>query len=263
MKNNSPQNFICEFAAETVDFIYGEMSDGRQNAFQIHLNRCDECAAEVSEFSGIKFSIQDWKATEFDRIATPKFEIPYETKIQIAAGEPISFFDSIKNYLRFSPILTSAAAFTILAFLIGSAVFVLQNNREQTIVENIPATDFSPTPKAVRNPPETETSANTEKEKSGKDENETNSPVIEKKVDGRFDDSVSVKTKETVPVERKSSAVKSSEKKSAPPANSAKDIRVQKAVRATKKPRLNDLPDDEDDDSLRLSDMFAELDTKE
>ncbi len=78
MKNDSPKNFNCEFAAETLDFLYGEMNGERKNAFQTHLHNCSDCADEIEDFSGIRFSIQDWKAAEFDNLATPKILIPYD-----------------------------------------------------------------------------------------------------------------------------------------------------------------------------------------
>ena len=77
MKNDSPQNFNCEFAPEIVDFVYGEMNAERKNVFDVHLNKCSNCADEIAEFSGIRFSIQDWKAAEFDNLATPEIKIPY------------------------------------------------------------------------------------------------------------------------------------------------------------------------------------------
>ena len=35
-----------------------------------------------------------------------------------------------------------------------------------------------------------------------------------------------------------------------------------KSSNTKKKPRLNELPEEKEDDSLRLADLFAELDTK-
>lgn len=263
MKNNSPQNFNCEFAPETIDFIYGEMSGERKNAFQVHLKNCEDCADEIRGFSDIKFSIQDWKTSEFDKIPTPEFEIPYQKINQIViANEKISFFDSVKNYFRFSPVLSGAAAFAVLALLIGSGVFLLQNERESTIAENIPASDLSPTPSVVRG------SVNSENENSkpksvetNKPENENPSPVLADGKDKNTGKTVPSKAINKTVGDEKNQTVKTTEKKSAPIGNinNGKD---QKAVQTTKKPRLNDLPDDEEDNSLRLSDMFAELDTK-
>jgi hypothetical protein len=78
MKNDSPKNFNCEFAPEIIDFLYGELNGESKNAFQTHLRNCSECAGEIEDFSDIRFSIRDWKAAEFDNLATPKIEIPYE-----------------------------------------------------------------------------------------------------------------------------------------------------------------------------------------
>lgn len=263
MKNNSPQNFNCEFAAETIDFIYGEMSIERKNAFQIHLNKCEDCADEIREFSDIKFSIQNWKTSEFDKIATPKFEIPYQkTSEVVITNEKISFFDSVKNYFRFSPVLSGAAAFTVLAFLIGSGVFLLQNNREQTVAENKPTTNLSPTPNVVRSSVNSEnTDLKTKAAEQNKPENEKPSPILVDNKDKNVEKSVPSKANDKMVNDEKIQAVKTIEKKSAPSVN-VNNNKEQKAVQTIKKPRLNDLPEDEEDNSLRLSDMFADLDTK-
>lgn len=263
MKNNSPQNFNCEFAPESIDFIYGEMSDDRKNAFQIHLNKCEDCAGEIRDFSDIKFSIQDWKMSEFDKIPTPKFEIPYQKVSEVViSNEKISFFDSVKNYFRFSPVLTGAAAFTVLAFLVGSAVFLIENNRGgQDVAEKTPTTNLSPTPKVINSSVNSDGEKQTTKTaEQNKTENENPSPVLADGKDKNVEKSVPLKASNKTVNEEKPQAVKTIEKKSAPNGNiNNKD---QKAVQTTKKPRLNDLPEDEEDNSLRLSDMFADLDTK-
>jgi len=260
MRNNSPQNFNCEFALETIDYIYGEMNVGRKNAFQVHLNKCSDCAAEVHEFSDIKFSIQDWKTSEFDKIVTPKFEIPNQ-KINhvVIANEKISFLDTIKSYFRFAPIVSGAAAIAVLAFLIGSGIFLLRNDDNQMVAEKTPAADLSPTPNIVRG----SVNSDTKKPKiaeTNKPSNENPSPVLADGKDKTIEKSVPVKASNKVITDEKNQTVKTIEKKSAPIGNI--NNKNQKAVRTDKKSRLNDLPDEEEDNSLRLSDMFADLDTK-
>lgn len=264
MKNNSPQNFNCEFSPETIDFIYGEMSDEGKSAFQIHLNKCEDCADEIREFSDIKFSIQDWKMSEFDKIPTPKFEIPYQkTKEVVITNEKILFYDSVRNYFRLSPILSGAAAFTILAFLIGSAVFLIEKNRSgQDVAEKTPTTNLSPTPKVINSP------VNSESEKqatkiAGQNITEIENPssVLVDNKDKNVEKSVPLKANNKIVKEEKTQEIKAIERKSAPNENLTN--KEQKAAQLTKKPRLNDLPEEEEEDnSLRLSDMFADLDTK-
>ena len=262
MKNNSPQNFNCAFAAETIDFIYGEMSIERKNVFQMHLKKCEGCAAEVSEFSGIKFSIQNWKTTEFDRIATPKFEIPYQKASEVViSNEGISFFDSVRNYFRLSPVLSGAAAFAVLAFLVGSAVFLLQNDQDDRLVAEKTTTNLSPTPKVINSSVNSESEKQTTKPAGqNKIENGNPPPVLADNKDKNVEKSVPSKASNKTFNEEKTQAVKTVEKKSA--ANGNINNKDQKAVQTTKKPRLNDLPEDEEDNSLRLSDMLADLDTK-
>ena len=112
MKNDSPQNFNCEFAPEIVDLVYGEMGNERKNVFDRHLNDCSNCADELKDFSGIRFSIRDWKTSEFDKLSTPEIKIPYQTTpVNIVENEkPASWFDAVRSYLTLSPLMSGAMA---------------------------------------------------------------------------------------------------------------------------------------------------------
>lgn len=253
MRNNSPRNFICEFAEETIDFIYGEMNGERKNAFQIHLNNCDDCATEIRDFSDIKFSIQDWKASEFDRLQIPKIEIPFrKTNEVLITNEKTSLIDSVKNYFRFSPVLSWAAAFGVLVFVFAAMFFVLRNDESHLIAGTNTKANLSPTPKIItQNSPESEKAENS---------NSQNLPVEIDDKDSEKQKTVKANNKPSS--EQKIQNVKTVEKK-LPVVENINNTKNQKAVQTKKKPRLNDLPEEVEDNSLRLADLFAELDTRE
>lgn len=256
MRNDSPQNFNCEFSPETIDFIYGEMNDSRKNAFQIHLNKCAECADEIRDFSEIKFSIQDWKASEFDRMATPKIEIPYrKTNEVIIANEKVSLMDSFKSYFRFSPAISWTAGFAVLVFVFAATFFVLKDDEHQMIAENNTKANLSPTPKVItQSSPDVVSNPTPEK-------TENSNPPVD--VDDKESEKQKIVRANTKPSsEQKTTSIKTIEKKS-PVVENINNTKDQKAVQTKKKPRLNDLPEEDEDDGLRLADMFAELDTRE
>lgn len=263
MKNNSPQNFICEFAAETVDFIYGEMNDARKHSFQAHLKNCSECADEVRDFSDVIFSIRDWKASAFDSLETPPIQIPYtEKQISVATAEnKRSWLDSLGNYFRFSPILSGAAAVAILVFLAVLVFVTVKNDDAQMVAETNTMPINTPAPVNDKQ----KSSANKNQETAKVAESEKNKakekPVTNESGDAKNEikKSVSAKANEKVLSEPKPQTIRSTEKKSSVTQNS----NVQKNVQTKSKPRLNDLPEEDEDDGLRLTDMFAELDTRE
>lgn len=255
MKNDSPKNFNCEFAAETLDFLYGEMSVERKNAFQTHLRNCSDCAVEMEDFSDIRFSIQDWKASEFDNLATPKIRIPFETVKTVETEKSVSWFDSIRNYLTFSPVLSGAMAVLIFAVLVGFGIFVLNKNADKDLVAESnqkPNLNVKPSVKpqpSVEKKPEV-------------------AEIPDKVIDGKIIDEKQ-KNDESVPAQvntkpaskQKNQPVKTVEKKTSK-SDSVNDPKNAKTV-TNKKPRLNELPEEDEDNSLRLADLFAELETKD
>jgi hypothetical protein len=258
MKNDSPKNFNCEFAPEIIDFLYSEISNERKNAFNLHLRNCSDCADEVADFSDLRFSIQDWKASEFDNLTTPKIRIPFETVKTVETEKSVSWFDSIRHYLTFSPVLSGAMAVLIFAVLVGFGIFVLSKNEtgefiasknDNTQIINNPAA--SPQKNAA---PVKETADNIDKDF---EDNKTVQPEKE-----QIEKSVPVRTNIKPNPKQKSPTVKTVEKKS-PNADLKNDTKNAKNVPNKNKPRLNELPEEDEDNSLRLADLFAELETKD
>lgn len=257
MKNDSPKNFNCEFAAESLDFLYGEMNGERKNAFQTHLGNCSDCADEIEDFSGIRFSIRDWKAAEFDNLATPAILIPYETPAlkTVETEKSVSWFASIRNYLTFSPVLSGAMAVLIFAVLVGFGIFVLNKNSDNDLIA-----DTNQKPNLNVKPSELPQPSVVPK----KDET-INPPEVVKNDDAVIDE----KQKPEIPAQvnnestakQKIQPVKTTEKKTSK-SNSLNDTKNAKVIPNKNKPRLNELPEEDEDNSLRLADLFAELETR-
>jgi hypothetical protein len=262
MKNDSPKNFNCEFAPEIIDFLYGELSGERKNAFNLHLRNCSDCADEIEDFSGIRYSIRDWKVAEFDNLATPKIEIPYEiAAVRTVETEKLSWFDSIRNYLTFAPVLSGAAAVLIFAVLIATGIFFLNKNAGEDLVAG------------SNQKPNAAPSVKPQPSVKDKIETDEKTPEIVDIPEKAIDDNIIDKKQrniETIPAQvknnsnakQKTSPVKTVEKKSSS-ADLKNDTKNAKTVPNRNRPRLNELPEEDEDNSLRLADLFAELETKE
>jgi anti-sigma factor RsiW len=68
----------CEFANDVVDYLYGEANEARRNAFEDHLLDCTACIDEFAEVSNSRFAVFEWQRDEFAPLATPQFVIPYD-----------------------------------------------------------------------------------------------------------------------------------------------------------------------------------------
>ena len=263
MKNDSPQNFNCEFAPEIVDFVYGEMGSERKNVFDLHLNDCSNCADELQDFSGIRFSIQDWKAAEFDKLATPEIKIPYQiTPVKIVENEkPASWFDAVRSYLTLSPLMSGAMAVLILAVMAGFGFFIFNNNDSELMaVSNVKPNSNNEKIAIPQNPIEPKVeivkdeSADSDKNIPVENiDNSLENQPVEKRVPVQINNGSNLK--------QKSQAVKTIEKKQMKFDSTISDKNPKTATVKTK-PRLNELPEEIEDNSLRLTDLFAELETR-
>lgn len=263
MKNDSPNNSNCRFAAETLDFLYGELNKDRNDAFLTHLDGCSSCADEIRGFSNLRFSIQNWKAAEFDKLATPEILISYQSPaITPVETEKISWVDSIKVYLTFSPVFSGATAVLILAILVGFGIFVFRNNENDLLADSnqkpVISDKRAVSPQNAPLPDKDQgivKNEHTESEKPlkeyvMKDEKEP----VEKPVPVRSNGKSGAKEYQQ--------PIKALEKKSPSIAPALNSIKKKKTVPNTNNPRLNELPEDVEDNSLRLADLFAELDTR-
>ncbi|CAN5726101.1 hypothetical protein BH20ACI4_BH20ACI4_00860 [soil metagenome] len=260
MKNESPKNSDCKFAPEIVEYLYDEIGGERKNSFELHLNNCSECADEIEDFSGLRFSIQDWKAAEFDKIATPAIQIPYQV-VKTVETEKVSWFDAVRRYFSLSPVLSGAMAVLLIALFFALGIFVLSNNDESNLIAvsnqkpNLNAKPSEqPQPSVV----------------TKKDETIKTPEIVETDVEVIDEKPLGINPPTEVPAQvnnrsnpkQKIQPVKTVEKKT-PNTDLKNDTKNAKNIPTKNKPRLNELPEEVEDNSLRLADLFAELETKE
>ncbi len=263
MKKNSPQNFDCEFAPEVVDFLYGEMNGDRKNSFGLHLSECSNCAAEVEDFSGLRFSIQDWKIAEFDKIPTPEISIPYEIAAitDLKPEKSVSWFDVLKNYLTISPVMSGTAAVLVLAFLFGFGFFALKDNEKTLTAEtNVKPKSKDKNEVVTQKTDETEIAETIPKPENF--ENGKQSDINETKEKKHRVEKTAPSYANSKNISKpKIQSVKTSERNPVPNV-SLIATKNTKTVTNKNKPRLNELPEENEDNSLRLTDLFAELDSR-
>jgi anti-sigma factor RsiW len=86
---NDLKNSECKLSTDIVPYLYGELSPTEGSAFELHLLECVDCTDEFAAMSNARYEVYDWKKTEFEPLATPVFTIPY--------SEPaLSWFDKVR-----------------------------------------------------------------------------------------------------------------------------------------------------------------------
>lgn len=265
MNNNNHHKQNCSFGEEVVSYLYGEISANAKTAFENHLADCSACTTEVAEFSNVSFSIGEWRDAEFSHLPTPVIEIPYQTaranfkEPEITSG---SWVSGLRQLFSLSPALTTASAAMAALVLCFGLVFVAIKFSDKTgvvVADNFDTAKpaISPTKEnaiskdAADAPPKSPDVSNLN---SPTDSNKRTSASGSKNSDKSS--VVPVKSIERSKTFRPNTQAVSPIRQTVP----VKDKNNLKPVQAKKVPALDNFEEDEDD-SLRLADLFAEIDT--
>ena len=255
--NNNHKNSGCGKASELVSYLYGETGEAENPEFEKHLASCSICADELAAFSGVKFSINDWKLKDFDSLQTPVIEIPYPTapnKQEVSSLE-VSWLAGLRKLFSFSPSWSLAtAAMAILVVCIGIILFASNspnsNDRAGTVKNSM--SQVSPT---VEKSPE-RSNANSTQNKLPDTEsqpfNKPQAPQPELTVQPDNKNKRPVKTANTPNRTQKAETTNL-------PKN--EDVKRDNKKKNEIPPKIFD--EEEEDDTLRLAEMLEEIDTVE
>ena len=237
---------ICEekFGPELLSYMYGEL-DGRRSAdFESHLQLCDACTAELANVADARLGVIEWRREDFEHLATPVIVLPaIEQLAAVQKGVIAAVIESIKNLPAWA---SAGMALVPAALLFGVFYFGYFN---------VPATrnDVATTvtaPAAAEKVLEPVATVNNGSEKT----------VVAVETNTRDHNAVAAKAP-PVAVRRNATPERIAVKHFV-----SQPVRTETAtaVKPIKKsaPRLSSF-DEEDDKSLRLADLFAQIGTSE
>ena len=222
----------CKHSNGIVPYMYGELATSVATEFESHLLECELCTDEFAALSSARYEVYDWKKLEFDPLATPTFELPFR---EIAGASWVE-----KLRAAFSGWAMPAAAFGGVAIIVALvAVFAVSRYEANTTTiakrdVNVPTNENT-----NRKKPETlpVTTAPETSVKSDVVEPERNAPRA-------------IAVKDTTP--HRSVKVQ--------PAVAPRSIRT--TPQTSNVPRLNEFAEEEDS-SLRLAELFEDIDTRD
>jgi hypothetical protein len=252
MFEKNGHNPSCGFAGDIVSYLYDETSAAEKAKFEMHLAGCTACGDELAAFSSVRTSISDWREADFGWLPTPDIVIPYET---LPAHPPVvetrgTILTDLKRLFSFTPWPPAIAAFGALAVVAGLALFAIGylNKPETNIADN--RNSRQPAASPTVNVPQKATTA----------------AIQDPPVKQGTPDKLVTEPKETRPEVVNASAPVPARNKKAQPVNDVKNADKPDAKAAPannqKAPSLNNYTDEEDT-TLRLADLFEEIDTKE
>ena len=213
---------LCTQGSDMLAYLYDEMPLADRDRFELHLADCGTCIDDFAELSQSRYPIYEWKQFEFDRLPTPRVDIPY--------GEAtVSWFDRFRAAFAFNPAYAFGGIGAVLLAGFMTSYFLFSGSNVDEIAMDaqpspspLVASTIAPLPTTVDQATKSSATAPPSKPK-----------VVSASMPTRTA-SKPVKTKATAPTPKKSNRV---------------------PVYST--------TEDEEDDSLRLADIFAELDTSE
>ncbi len=255
MFDETNYNSPCSFAEEIVEYIYDEMNGETKVKFETHLAKCNSCADELTGFGIVRSQVSDWKLKEFSPMTTPTVKLPI---VQTVENTQVKrrWFESFRNLVMLSPAwMTQTAAFATLAICFGLAYLAFNYqkpivaNDVNSVAEIAKATpNVLPTPPINVSPiPKVETVETTSKTAA----NQPTKPTV-----------TVVKTMS--PTTAKKVVVQTTQTEPKPIVTKTKPNRPAKINNQTKQSDVNLLSNEEDEDeSLRLSDLFDEISMKQ
>ena len=223
----------CKNSNGIVPYMYGELATSAATEFETHLLECQACTDEFAALSAARYEVYDWKKLEFDPLASPAIRIPVGE-----VGE-VSWIEKLRASFAGSWVMPAAAFAGLALIAVLLAIVVSSRNTGSDVVQrnanapvNMPANTRKADQGAVATPTETETGVDT-----SAPAHSAPKPVVVRD-------------------------------------SSRRDVRPQPAIaprRTTPRsttaqtptvPRLNEFAE-EKDDSLRLAELFEDIDTSE
>lgn len=254
--HNHKNNFPCTYGEALVSVLYGEADAATAREFHRHLLGCESCRDEISAFGEVKNNLAYWRETDFKALATPAV-IWHNEPAQTENVKTNNWLANIREFL-FPPLgmWQSAAAFgalavfAILLFVFGSVLFT---------AEKSPKNLAESEPKKIENSQTASSNANLSISTPTPEPNKTeeiaekNSVDLKKTAAGAPPAVASSNGKTNNPAAKNpaSNQIKTNGKTSNP---------KNKPSSATKRDAdLDDILVDEEDDSLRLTDLLDEI----
>ena len=253
---NTSKNLSCAFADDLVSYLYGEMDLSEMGGFETHLSDCADCTEEFADLSLARLGVYEWNRDDFRHLKTPFIEIPYSSTNHPEYVHS-SWLDALRGVFATAPKWAAAGgAFAILAVGLGITLIasnLFRESNDLTEGNNVIASELT-----VINPVALPSQREVEREPALSDESAT--------VDTRNRPSAAILKSELTYGRLAAPASTSlrNRKKTSTPLYS-KEIEAIRGKNVNKNPGRSAPPQlsdfrDEEDRSLRLADLFADVD---
>ncbi len=245
---NDVSSSKCIFTADMVPYLYGEMSGRERSAFESHLVACTLCTDEFASISNARYEVYDWKKLEFDPLETPRFVVPSEESVESSV---FGWVEKLRAVFATGWLVPGASLAALAIISVFAAVLISSRDDRQDIAEKsdnskISTVESSTVARATSDP---ETSANPE------DETKNTSNEIEVDAGDRQPKPLRIAAPAHI---QERNPVRNAKLTRPRPVEAKQNmaLNLDKTI-----PRLNEFADDEDT-SLRLAELFANIEAR-
>lgn len=221
---------VCSHGGDMLGYLYNEISAADRTAFELHLADCGTCIDDFAALSQSRYPVYEWKQIDFDPLETPQIVISYKTE---AASMIARMWDLLAFGRGFG--FVGAAAVLLVALMAG---YLLLGRSD--LASDLAAAEPQSSPErlAIIQPPSKSS------EERINDVPDAVEPVPVKK---------QVESGRSQPVKASTRQVR----------KTANPSRQDRAVRRNEPIPVLSTAEDLEDDSLRLADLFEDIDTSE
>ena len=218
---------LCAHGGDVLAYLYEEMASADRESFELHLADCGTCIDDFADLSQSRYPVYEWKQLEFAPMPTPRVVVPL--------GIPnVSLIDRVRAAFSLHPALGFGGAFAAMLVFVATAYLLLSGRPAGVDIAEVvePSTSPVATVSTV---------------------NATIEPDVKQAVDVEEEpmEEVATPVKAVARVRTPERQIRPTRAKRTPPAKPNEEIPVMSSI------------DDDEDDSLRLADIFDEIGTSD
>lgn len=112
----------CGRENDLIAFLYGELDSSESTVFRSHMQECQSCAAELSEFSNIRESVVAWRNEALVGSTSPAVQTSPVHRSNVATPGALS---ALREFFNLSPLwMKGAVVFASLLFCLFAVLAV-------------------------------------------------------------------------------------------------------------------------------------------
>jgi anti-sigma factor RsiW len=134
---NNGNKINCEFKDDIVSYLYDETGASERTKFENHLAHCSVCTDEFAAISNARFSVFEWQREEFADLATPEIVIPYPAKRTDEGSVTTGIWAPVRAWLSLGSFPVAIAVGLVLCLGLGLTAFQFLGSPENPIASNV------------------------------------------------------------------------------------------------------------------------------